>query len=62
MVSDKFTLDSVKGHRIHLSLKSVAYEAGPEKWRTLPGFIFFRITLVKNNDPGRTQNCLNVPF
>ena len=23
-------------------LKSVAYVAGPEKWRTLPGFIFFR--------------------
>lgn len=42
MVSDKFTLDSVKRHRIYLSLKSVAYMAGPEKWRTLPGFIFFR--------------------
>ena len=28
--------------RIYLSLKSVAYVAGPEKWRTLPGFIFFR--------------------
>lgn len=42
MVSDKFTLDSVKGHRIYLSLKTVAYVAGPEKWRTLPGFIFFR--------------------
>ena len=42
MVSDKFTLDSVKRHRIYLSLKSVAYVAGPEKWRTLPGFIFFR--------------------
>ena len=42
MVSDKFTLDSVKGHRIYLSLKSVAYVAGPEKWRTVPGFILFR--------------------
>ena len=37
-----FTSDSVKRHRIYLSLKSVAYVAGPEKWRTLPGFIFFR--------------------
>ena len=42
MVSDKFTLDSVKRHRIYLSLKSVAYMAGPEKWRTLHGFIFSR--------------------
>ena len=31
MVSDKFTLDSVKRHRIYLSLKSVAYVAGPGK-------------------------------
>ena len=37
-----FTSDSVKRHRIYLSLKSVAYVAGPEKWRTLPGFISFR--------------------
>ena len=37
-----FTSDSVKRHRIYLSLKSVAYVAGPEKWRTLTGFIFFR--------------------
>ena len=65
MVSDKFTLDSVKRHRIYLSLKSVAHVAGPkngEHYLALFYFVLEYITLAKNNDPGRTRNCLNVPF
>ena len=51
MVSDKFTLDSVKGHRIYLSLKSVAYVAdlkNSEHYLALFSFVLKNITLVKN--------------
>ena len=33
-----------------------------EHYLALFYFVLEYITLAKNNDPGRTRNCLNVPF
>ena len=33
-----------------------------EHYLALFSFVLKNITLVQNNNPGRTRNCLNVPF
>lgn len=65
MVSDKFTLDSVKRHEytFRLNLLHMWQDLkNGEHYLALFYFVLEYITLAKNNDPGRTRNCLNVPF